>query len=245
MGASADSSLRLNIAAGGHDKLSDSPAACVTSRFGRILRWQRAGRDCAKSLHKFALRVSTSPVPMRAAPRWSTPIAKLLAKPEWPGSADARTGFYSHPVIVPKIPPFQQDPPRPKAEQSRALRFYPLGLPPCSARQHSAKEFSMKRATLLSITAAGLLLGSAAAYAQSSSSPSSPSSPGASGFAPGQQDRTGTDRGASSFAPGQMQKSGEGSAKEFAPGQQMKNPATTGSSTSTDTKTKKNETEQK
>jgi len=96
----------------------------------------------------------------------------------------------------------------------------------------------MKRSTLLAVTAASLLLGSATAFAQQTTQP------GASGFAPGQQDRTDTDKGASSFAPGQMQKSGEGAAKDFAPGQQMKNPetnatGTTGSNSGTDPKAKK------
>ncbi len=74
----------------------------------------------------------------------------------------------------------------------------------------------MKRLTPTAIAAAGLLLGSSIAFAQTNS-------PGASGYAPGQQDRTGTERGASSFAPGQLQKSGDpGDAKIFAPGQKMK-----------------------
>lgn len=74
----------------------------------------------------------------------------------------------------------------------------------------------MKRSTLLTITTAGLLLGSATAFAQTDS-------PGASGFAPGQQDRTGTERGASSSAPGQRVKTEGGAAKDYAPGQEMKN----------------------
>jgi hypothetical protein len=74
----------------------------------------------------------------------------------------------------------------------------------------------MKRLIPTAIAAAGLLLGSSIAFAQTNS-------PGASGFAPGQQDRTGTERGASSFAPGQLQKNGEtGDAKNYAPGQRMK-----------------------
>ena len=79
----------------------------------------------------------------------------------------------------------------------------------------------MKKNTLLTITAAGLLFGSATALAQSSS-------PGASGYAPGQQDRTGaTGPGASDFAPGQRAKEEEGkTAKDFAPGQQKKNDTT-------------------
>jgi hypothetical protein len=85
-----------------------------------------------------------------------------------------------------------------------------------------AKELSMKRSTLLTIAAAGLLLGSVTAFAQTDS-------PGASGYAPGQQDRTGTERGASSFAPGQRAKTEGGSAKDYAPGQRMKAAETTGS----------------
>jgi hypothetical protein len=80
----------------------------------------------------------------------------------------------------------------------------------------------MKRSTLLTITTAGLLLGSVTAFAQTDS-------PGASGYAPGQQDRTGTDRGASSSAPGQRAKTEGGAAKDYAPGQQMKNSETSGS----------------
>jgi len=83
----------------------------------------------------------------------------------------------------------------------------------------------MKRSTLLTIAAAGLLLGSVTAFAQTDS-------PGASGYAPGQQDRTGTERGASSFAPGQRAKTEGGSAKDYAPGQRMKAAETTGSSKS-------------
>jgi hypothetical protein len=85
-----------------------------------------------------------------------------------------------------------------------------------------AKESSMKRSTLLAITASGLLLGSVTAFAQTES-------PGASGYAPGQQDRTGTERGASSSAPGQRVKDEGGAAKDYAPGQQMKNSETSGS----------------
>ena len=89
----------------------------------------------------------------------------------------------------------------------------------------------MKRFALTSVAAAGLILGWSMAFAQTTS-------PGASGYAPGQQDRTGTDRGASSFAPGQMQKSGEpGDAKNFAPGQQKKS-TETNASASTDAKVK-------
>jgi hypothetical protein len=80
----------------------------------------------------------------------------------------------------------------------------------------------MKTSTLLTMTAAGLLLGSVTAFAQTNS-------PGASGYAPGQQDRMGTERGASSFAPGQRAKTEGGSAKDYAPGQQMKAAETTGS----------------
>ncbi len=80
----------------------------------------------------------------------------------------------------------------------------------------------MKRSTLLAITASGLLLGSVTAFAQTGS-------PGASGYAPGQQDRTGTEPGASSSAPGQRVKSEGGAAKDYAPGQQMKNSETSGS----------------
>jgi hypothetical protein len=88
----------------------------------------------------------------------------------------------------------------------------------------------MKRLTPTAIAAAGLLLGSSIVFAQTNS-------PGASGFAPGQQDRTGTERGASSFAPGQLQKSGDpGDAKNFAPGQRMK--SETNASGSADVKTK-------
>ena len=88
----------------------------------------------------------------------------------------------------------------------------------------------MKKTIVLSLAAGGLLLASSLmSLAQTDQKP------GASGFAPGQQDRTGTDQGASSSAPGQRQKSGEGAAKDFAPGQQMKN-SETDASASTDTK---------
>jgi hypothetical protein len=90
----------------------------------------------------------------------------------------------------------------------------------------------MKPITLSSVAAAALLLGSSIAFAQTTS-------PGASGFAPGQQDRTGTERGASSFAPGQLQKSGEpGDAKNFAPGQRMKSETNASASTNGKVKTK-------
>jgi hypothetical protein len=80
----------------------------------------------------------------------------------------------------------------------------------------------MTKSTLLAISAAGLLLGATTAFAQTDS-------PGASGYAPGQQDRSGTDRGASSSAPGQRAKDEGGAAKDYAPGQQMKKPETSGS----------------
>jgi hypothetical protein len=91
----------------------------------------------------------------------------------------------------------------------------------------------MKHTTMLSIAAGGLLLGSSViSFAQTDTKP------GASGFAPGQQDRSGTTQpGASEFAPGQRQKSGEGAAKDFAPGQQMKG-SETDASAGTDTKGK-------
>ena len=75
----------------------------------------------------------------------------------------------------------------------------------------------MKRSTLLTLTAAGLLFGTATAFAQTDS-------PGASGYAPGKQDRSGTTGpGASDFAPGQRAKTEGGVAKDYAPGQRMKN----------------------
>jgi hypothetical protein len=78
----------------------------------------------------------------------------------------------------------------------------------------------MRKSTLLTIAAAGLLFGSSTAFAQTNS-------PGASGYAPGQQDRTGaTGPGASDFAPGQRAKTEGGAAKDFAPGQQKKNETT-------------------
>ena len=87
----------------------------------------------------------------------------------------------------------------------------------------------MKKTIVLYIAAGGLLLGS------SLMSVAQTDKPGASGFAPGQQDRTGTEQGASSFAPGQRAKEEGGAAKDFAPGQQKKNPETDASA-SGDTK---------
>ncbi|HET7682021.1 MAG TPA: hypothetical protein VFK79_18020 [Xanthobacteraceae bacterium] len=90
----------------------------------------------------------------------------------------------------------------------------------------------MKRSTLLTLTAAGLLFGTATAFAQTDS-------PGASGYAPGKQDRSGTTGpGASDFAPGQRAKTEGGVAKDYAPGQRMKNETTGSASLKASTKAK-------
>jgi hypothetical protein len=86
----------------------------------------------------------------------------------------------------------------------------------------------MKRGTLVTLTAAGLLFGTATAFAQ-----------GASDYAPGQQDRTGaTGPGASDFAPGQRAKTEGGVAKDYAPGQLKKNETTGSASVKASSKAK-------